>query len=601
MPYYRQKVSGTPYISPGGVTFVTNEDGSITMNGTNTSSANADREYVFINNREIWLPVGTYTMSTGTEPITDSSWYLGVDMFSGKINDGGMEAVRGGSLTFAVTEPGYAFATLRVNANKTVNNVTVYPQLEVGSVATGYEKPVETKTLSISTPNSLPGIPVTSGGNYTDENGQQWICDEVDFEKGVYVQRVKTLTLNGSEAWASYNNNLFGVKITEALAEQQVLCNRYAKSRNANYYGTNLTCALDKYRNFWIVNDRYSNDVNALKADLAVNSLSVVYILETPIPNNLSADQLAGYTDLHSNYPNTTVFNDAGAYMEVKYYTPTTAVPMIHSPKDEGKILTIDEHGCVTLKEETKTTLSSLGVTASAAELNYVDGVTSNIQTQLNAKVSTSILPNNSGEIKTKYRIANKGNAGTATRYYKLCTFPANDDYNYASAIISGRIGGWTSGNMSYINALVWNRDTPGISLIDITGSASATSAIWEKANLVLYVNSDNTATLYIQCKSHFTYDLDVEVFQSTANIVYDGTYITTTPTGTLADAASSSTKRMELVNGKIQVNGKDLAFASQIPTVDSSLSSTSTNPIQNKAVYAAINSLRDEFANGSW
>jgi hypothetical protein len=32
------------------------------------------------------------------------------------------------------------------------------------------------------------------------------------------------------------------------------------------------------------------------------------------------------------------------------------------------------------------TTLSDLGITATAAELNYVDGVTSAIQTQLDAK-----------------------------------------------------------------------------------------------------------------------------------------------------------------------------------------------------------------------
>jgi hypothetical protein len=35
-------------------------------------------------------------------------------------------------------------------------------------------------------------------------------------------------------------------------------------------------------------------------------------------------------------------------------------------------------------------TLSQLGVTATAAELNYVDGVTSNVQTQLNAKAATN-------------------------------------------------------------------------------------------------------------------------------------------------------------------------------------------------------------------
>lgn len=37
------------------------------------------------------------------------------------------------------------------------------------------------------------------------------------------------------------------------------------------------------------------------------------------------------------------------------------------------------------------TTLSDLGVTATATELNYVDGVTSNIQTQLNNKINTSL------------------------------------------------------------------------------------------------------------------------------------------------------------------------------------------------------------------
>lgn len=39
--------------------------------------------------------------------------------------------------------------------------------------------------------------------------------------------------------------------------------------------------------------------------------------------------------------------------------------------------------------------LTNLGLTATATELNYVDGVTSNIQTQLNGKVSTSRTINN--------------------------------------------------------------------------------------------------------------------------------------------------------------------------------------------------------------
>lgn len=56
------------------------------------------------------------------------------------------------------------------------------------------------QSVSFSTPNGLPGIPVTSGGNYTDENGQQWICDEVDLGRGVYVQRIDKGAFDATKA-----------------------------------------------------------------------------------------------------------------------------------------------------------------------------------------------------------------------------------------------------------------------------------------------------------------------------------------------------------------------------------------------------------------
>lgn len=51
-------------------------------------------------------------------------------------------------------------------------------------------EPYREQLLTLPTPNGLPGIPVTSGGNYADSQGQQWICDEVNLERGVKVQRV---------------------------------------------------------------------------------------------------------------------------------------------------------------------------------------------------------------------------------------------------------------------------------------------------------------------------------------------------------------------------------------------------------------------------
>ena len=65
-------------------------------------------------------------------------------------------------------------------------------QLEVGDTANSYDS-YKSQSMSILTPNGLPGIPVDSGGNYTDGSGQQWACDEVDFGRGVYVQRIQKI------------------------------------------------------------------------------------------------------------------------------------------------------------------------------------------------------------------------------------------------------------------------------------------------------------------------------------------------------------------------------------------------------------------------
>lgn len=209
----------------------------------------------------------------------------------------------------------------------------------------------------------------------------------------------------------------------------------------------------------------------------------------------------------------------------------------------------------------------------STAQLNAVNsGITSaKVSTYdgyASGKTNSSVVPNNSGEIKTKFRCSQKGYTGGSSTYwyYKLCTLPADNTGNYASAIISGRIGGWCSDNMSYINALVWNRDSTGIALMDIAGTATAMSSVWNICDLLMYVNTDNTATLYAKCYGYFVFDLDIELFQSSASLTYDGTYVTSV-SDTLSAQASTTTKRVEIVGGKLLVNGSAVAMESAIPS----------------------------------
>lgn len=173
------------------------------------------------------------------------------------------------SFTFTAKEYCYVGMTFVINSGTAFgneNNPTfIYAQIEAGSKITEYE-PYKEQNLTISIPNGLPGIPVDSGGNYTDAKGQQWICDEVDFENGVYVQRVGKIDRYNGEA----------------------LPGAYLSSTGALSTGA-----------------------------------TVLYQLESDKQTDISAEKLAEYAAMYTNYQSTTVYNDADAGMEVKYVADT--------------------------------------------------------------------------------------------------------------------------------------------------------------------------------------------------------------------------------------------------------------------------------------
>ena len=69
--------------------------------------------------------------------------------------------------------------------------------------------PYREQLLTLPTPNGLPGIPVTTGGSYTDPQGQQWLCDEIDLGRGVHVQRVDKAAFDSTKTLAEQNAILF--------------------------------------------------------------------------------------------------------------------------------------------------------------------------------------------------------------------------------------------------------------------------------------------------------------------------------------------------------------------------------------------------------
>lgn len=232
------------------------------------------------------------------------------------------------SVTYSKNEHGeyiYLYFRNMMAAVQKALNECDYIQIEVGDTATQYMPYKTPQTLTAQTPGGLPGIPVSSGGNYTDESGQQWICDEVDFSRGKYVKRVNMKTFDGSkdEFWSTYvtpGYEGFAINILDMLVTE-------SGPGLSNLFPIGGVAGQPRIRLGANNNRMYMNNTNpdiATTVDewlswLSNNPLRVLYVLETPIETDLSDEEMAAYKALHTYSPATTVSNDAGAWMKVGY------------------------------------------------------------------------------------------------------------------------------------------------------------------------------------------------------------------------------------------------------------------------------------------
>lgn len=193
-----------------------------------------------------------------------------------------------------------------------------YPQ-EIKSVVNPTVKVTDedgTQFETVTLPYTLNAIPVASGGNVTID-GQQWVCDEVDLERGVKVQRVKVKELNPGDKWsyqklASGNNN-FQIRILNAdMAKDSVLsiCNILPFKNVA--WDDSIQNLPKIYANNAEITVSFppSSEYSSLEAfkQLLTNVKSVIYYaLATPIETPLTPAEIAAFNALTTYYPVTNI------------------------------------------------------------------------------------------------------------------------------------------------------------------------------------------------------------------------------------------------------------------------------------------------------
>ena len=202
-------------------------------------------------------------------------------------------------------------------------------QLEIGSEATTYEPPRIPQSLTLATPTGLPGVPVDKDGNYTDQNGQQWVCDEIDLARGKYAQRVLLLKFDSNSPFdlQSINTNnianfAYGLS-KKSRSGSEGICNRLKQSAKLIANETNEGVHISESVIFIRLKTTRASTVEELKQFLANNPTDVLYQIATPIERDLTPEELAAYSSLHAYYPTTVITNDAEAHMEATYVADT--------------------------------------------------------------------------------------------------------------------------------------------------------------------------------------------------------------------------------------------------------------------------------------
>ena len=260
-----------------GVEITKNSDGSLTFNNTATAGINLNINYA--SGSYIHLESGKkYTIS-----ITNNS---GIYFRLAKVSDGTLVAsfdTPTKQTTFTSSYTGDVFAYLTILNGTSFSNLTIYPQIKVGSQATSYSPyftPYELNKIG----DYEDKIYKDSGKWYLEKNIQNWSTDSPN-----------VFLINGSDGDAQsspdglfqiFTSNLFTNFRNETMLSSKFKYHydsRINNNINANTYLTDNTFCIRQGTNDRVY-FKSSDLANKSKTDVlsTLNSLDLSYVLSTP-------------------------------------------------------------------------------------------------------------------------------------------------------------------------------------------------------------------------------------------------------------------------------------------------------------------------------
>lgn len=253
---------------------ITVSNGDIKLNGTSTV------------NKRIYLPIDTPSMlKEGTEIIFCPNNIKSIENINKCYVDYSNENTKSLSIASNIVNTPYVITrqdaryefklSIKITRGNNFNNETWKPQILIGKQITPFEP---YKEQSIQLPITLNAIPVSSDGNVTI-NGQQYIADYVDVERGKLVRRVDSSKLDNTQSIIDKTEWLLAEEQETDLTTEQI----QALKELVTYYPvTNISVNSEQLDGYTVFNYPISiaNGWNYVKQQLNDNR-DYIYDMDT--------------------------------------------------------------------------------------------------------------------------------------------------------------------------------------------------------------------------------------------------------------------------------------------------------------------------------
>lgn len=242
----------------------------------------------------------TYTFSLKTTVSTSCNRYVCLRYTNGEIKN--ISFINNNFINFVPERDveKIGFILYRSVAGDKVYDV----QLEMGSEATPYE-PYHEQTVTL--PYTLNAIPVNSGGNVTID-GQQYIADYVDVERGKLVRMCKELVIKN--ATFTITIGTYSRIAVYGILPGRNITNRSMCSHSINKDGFTLDESHWYIHNgtLWLfLPTTEVHDQDSLDAWLENNDVKILVTNEVPEEIDLTPEEIQALKALATYYPTTNI------------------------------------------------------------------------------------------------------------------------------------------------------------------------------------------------------------------------------------------------------------------------------------------------------